>query len=416
MRIACILHESPENRLGGVELHVLDMARAFLAAGHAVDCYYPRPGGGVLGEVTSRVVAGVPFHGVAVPVRPDFAARFKDDAVGTAVADLVQAGGCDVVHVHHLIGFTGSLLHTLVDRGLPTLVTAHDSWAFCNQCHLVRADGHLCAEGPETDDTCAWCLLQRVPQLGHVLDRAALARMLGLRRRYLTSALARADAVLAASAYMRRNLERAGVPPQRIHHVPLGVRAHAEVPHRERTGRLRVGSLGTVTFKKGLDILLDAMDRLSEDEVRLEVHGQVIQPDWFAALAPRMDAAPNIAYCGAYGPEDVPQILAGLDVVVVPSREESYCLVLREAFQAGVPVVASAIPALAEAAEEGAGAAFFPCGDAGALARVLELLARDAGALAALRRAVPTVPTVDDTARQVLALARTLVRRARTSS
>jgi N-acetyl-alpha-D-glucosaminyl L-malate synthase BshA len=71
---------------------------------------------------------------------------------------------------------------------------------------------------------------------------------------------------------------------------------------------------------------------------------------------------------------DAQRLLAQCDVLVMSSREESFCLAALEAMAAGVPVVATAVGGLVELAQGGA-ALLYPAGDPTAGARrVLELL------------------------------------------
>jgi glycosyltransferase involved in cell wall biosynthesis len=72
--------------------------------------------------------------------------------------------------------------------------------------------------------------------------------------------------------------------------------------------------------------------------------------------------------------DDVPELLAALDLYVLPSRWEGYPLGLIEAIAAGKPVLATPIPAVAEILGDGGGWLSFPAGDAPALAARLEQL------------------------------------------
>ncbi len=68
-----------------------------------------------------------------------------------------------------------------------------------------------------------------------------------------------------------------------------------------------------------------------------------------------------------------PQILAGIDVGVIPSVfAETYCLVLSEYWQAKVPAAVSDIGALGERVEEGVNGRKFAAGDIEGIAAVLE--------------------------------------------
>jgi glycosyltransferase involved in cell wall biosynthesis len=74
---------------------------------------------------------------------------------------------------------------------------------------------------------------------------------------------------------------------------------------------------------------------------------------------------------------DVPDVLAGLDVVVCPSVREPFGMVLLEAMAAGRPVVASDSGGPAEIVEDGMSGLLFPTGDAAALAERLQRLLDD---------------------------------------
>lgn len=411
MKIALILHESPTRRAAGVEAYVLDLALSLVGAGHEVDCYHPWPGSDrELGDMRTTEHEGVRIHAFPVPIKPDVAARFMDDEIATTLADAVRAGGADVAHVHHLIGFTGAAIPALRKVGIPVVMTVHDAWFCCNQCHFVRYDGAVCEDGSPGPEQCAQCLLERVPTLAKMYSLPAMARLMALRSRFLTAALAQANVLLANSEYTRRNLLRAGLLHSMVRLEPLGVPGFAPRPHIPREGPLRLGYLGNISLKKGLDVLLDAFRELPEGAAELAVHGAPVQPAYYEALVPLMDM-PGVFHHGPYDRERLPGILAGLDAVVVPSREESYSLVVRESFLAGVPVVTTRIPAFQEAFAEGEGGLFFRRGDVAGLADILRRLAGDPELAPRLARGIPPVRTMHEDRDMLLALYREIAAR-----
>jgi glycosyltransferase involved in cell wall biosynthesis len=109
---------------------------------------------------------------------------------------------------------------------------------------------------------------------------------------------------------------------------------------------------------------------------------------------------------GAYRNEDLPRILAGADVVVVPSLwYEAFGLTVREAFLAGVPVVVSGHGALSEAVEDGKTGLHFAPGDAASLAAALRRLRDDPTLGERLATAAAgRVRDESDAARQLLGL------------
>jgi glycosyltransferase involved in cell wall biosynthesis len=104
--------------------------------------------------------------------------------------------------------------------------------------------------------------------------------------------------------------------------------------------------------------------------------------------------------------DDVPDLLAAADVVVVPGRWEERPVLAQEALRMGVPLVAAAAGGVPELV--GDAAVLVPYGDGTALARAVSDLVGDAerrSALAALGIAqAATWPDEDDTVAQVLSV------------
>jgi glycosyltransferase involved in cell wall biosynthesis len=75
--------------------------------------------------------------------------------------------------------------------------------------------------------------------------------------------------------------------------------------------------------------------------------------------------------------DDIPELLAGLDIFVLPSRWEGLPLAILEAQSAGVPVVASDIPGNRDAVVDGVDGLLFPDSDSARLSRALLTLLAD---------------------------------------
>ena len=139
-----------------------------------------------------------------------------------------------------------------------------------------------------------------------------------------------------------------------------------------------VGYVGRLVPEKGVDVLVEAVDRL---DVQLLIVGDGPER---SRLERRAAAWPpgKAVFTGAVPHEEVPDYLAAVDALVLPSRStitwaEQFGHVLIEAMAAGVPVVGSASAAIPEVVADAG--LLFPEGDVAALrAQLRTLLADDA--------------------------------------
>lgn len=80
---------------------------------------------------------------------------------------------------------------------------------------------------------------------------------------------------------------------------------------------------------------------------------------------------------------DVPEILAGSDALLLPSRVEGFGYVLVEAMAAGIPCIASRVSSIPEIVRDGETGILHPVGDTGAIAKAIhDVLSDPAGARA----------------------------------
>jgi glycosyltransferase involved in cell wall biosynthesis len=151
-------------------------------------------------------------------------------------------------------------------------------------------------------------------------------------------------------------------------------------------GCLSLAFLGALLPHKGLQVLLEALEKAALPAVDLAAFGTVGDPAWAREIYRRAEAIPGLRFraYGEYGPDELPLLLADVDAVVTPSQwPETYCLVAYEALARGIPVLASRFGALPDAIDEGANG--FSFRDAGELAGILCRLATDQALVGRLR-------------------------------
>jgi glycosyltransferase involved in cell wall biosynthesis len=150
---------------------------------------------------------------------------------------------------------------------------------------------------------------------------------------------------------------------------------------------LAIGTVGRLAWQKGLDDLLAAVrlvrPRLSR--VRFFVIGGGRDAPLVQAAAAMPDVAGTVTLLGQR--DDVPELLAAMDVVVQSSKREAMAQTTLEAMAAGRAVVSTRTVGADEAIEHGVSGLIVPVGDAPAMAEAIVTLANDPGRRAALGRA-----------------------------
>jgi glycosyltransferase involved in cell wall biosynthesis len=173
-----------------------------------------------------------------------------------------------------------------------------------------------------------------------------------------------------------------------------------------------IGAVGNLNRFKGYTYFLQAAARIrgQVDQARFLVVGRKLDTDVaygeeLLQLTTELGLRENVIFAGFR--DDVPRVLAALDVFVLPSVLESCPVALLEAMAMRTPVVATDVGAVREIVEHGRTGFVTPPYDAGALAEtVLTVLAMSPRQVQAMvegaRKTVEQRFTVDTIARQQL--------------
>ncbi len=165
---------------------------------------------------------------------------------------------------------------------------------------------------------------------------------------------AMADQWLVASQFTKRTLAEAGIPKERIAVVPYGTDLAKFSPVRRDppVGRpLRLLFVGTLSQRKGIKYLLDALELLPRDAVELTVCGRPVDD-----MALFTNNRIQVRVCPSISDQGLLEEYRNADVFVFPSLAEGFAHVLLEAMASGLPIVATdrtAAPDLIRHGEEG---------------------------------------------------------------
>ncbi|WP_445148479.1 glycosyltransferase [Baekduia sp. Peel2402] len=406
MRVLIVSHGFPPYGIAGVERVAHQTATSLAARGHDVTVLTRRPTQApptlalerdrVDGVPVIRIAGGDSTFGL-FPGREDLLERIFERVLAEATPDVV-------VFAHLLHQSAGDV--AVAQRwGIPTVLELHDFYTACPLAHLQRVDGSRCG-GPEGGRACA------AHCFGH--QEQAEARW-SLRALEFGQALRDADAVLAPSRFVAEYFAEArdaGAARTPIYVLGNGVGLPGvggpRPVRRAPQEPLRLASVGVVTGHKGIHTVIQALRLAEIGEIHYTLFGKVVEDyaDALRALAARVPGL-TLQFAGAFQPAELPRLLTGIDLALVPSIVwETYSIAAREAFACGIPVVASRLGALPEAVRDGENGRLFEAGDARDLAGILHGLDADRDALAALANGIADGDwmTVDDRTDAVEAL------------
>jgi glycosyltransferase involved in cell wall biosynthesis len=196
--------------------------------------------------------------------------------------------------------------------------------------------------------------------------------------------LTAAAAVVTTSAWTRRRLlELYALPANRVHVAEPGVDAAALAPGTAAGGALLC--VAAVTFDKGHDLLLDALETIADPSWHCVCVGSLDRDPAFVDSVRRrlLDGGlgHRVCFTGSRTGADLDRIYAAADLMVLASRAETYGMVVTEALARGLPVVAAEVGGVTEALGQGADGTrpglLVPPGDPAALAAALRVWLSD---------------------------------------
>ncbi len=431
MKIVHVANGFPPTAVAGVEQYTRALAgRQMERHDVAIFCRARAPD---LAEYTVRdqVVDGLPVRRVVNNFRraSGLETHYRNPDIEALFGAYLQKARPDLVHFQHCYGLSAGLPSVAGEMGIPFVLTLHDYWYICPTTRLLARDMALCP-GPHHGADCRRCLgsaaqvsglMHRLPFYEQIRDTlipvvvqqkalawlertrpparpagSSIPRPFARRMRFMRRTLNSASRLLAPSDFCRRVYLDYGARADAIRALSEGLELDRwrRRPPRTSSPNLRFGYLGALAAHKGVDLLARAFRRLPYADVELHLFGSGAPDDPFVARLKGAAADdPRIHFRGRYENARLPELLAGIDVVVVPSRwHETFSIVTREALLAGLPVVASRVGAIPDVISDGVNGLLLSPSDESALAEALARLAGDRALAARLAQAAKSTP------------------------
>jgi GT2 family glycosyltransferase/glycosyltransferase involved in cell wall biosynthesis len=435
MRILQVVHGFPPTASGGTEVYVRDLSTALSAARNDDVAVFTRHGDfnardlGIKRSVDHRIEIFSVNN--TFSSCDSFESSYANPPIECIAGEVLHDWKPDIVHVQHLTCLSTGIPRQALRRGIPVIMTLNDYWLICHRGQLVDIDGQRCA-GP-IGNGCGRCLppaalvnraafqsgralrslsIPGVPSMIDVATRAWTTAMPADRVRaatvdrlaHMRAAVADVAVFLAPSDILASTYVSCGFPAERIIRCNQGIDISPfKRIRRAPSPMLRIGFAGGLLPTKGIDILLDAIERLPRQSVSLDLFGGTVgyhgERQFADAMRMRL-GHPAVRRFGPVAHERMPEVLADIDVMVVPSIWiENAPFIIREAFAAGLPVVASNLGGMAEMVRHGVDGLLFPVGDSGALTAILRRLLDEPTLLDTLRSGIVQPMAIQDDAR-----------------
>lgn len=180
-----------------------------------------------------------------------------------------------------------------------------------------------------------------------------------------------AEFISVLSSFSRRTFLDAGVPKEKLIQIPLGVDPDLFYPGQPNDGPLRILYVGRLELLKGVQYLLQAFSELNLSGAELVLVGPVL-PEIRPVLA--RYTTDRIRVVGEVPHEQVPAYYRRADVLVFPSVNDAFGLVILEAMACGLPVIATEHSAGPDVIEDGIHGFIVPIRDVEALKERIQYL------------------------------------------
>ena len=199
---------------------------------------------------------------------------------------------------------------------------------------------------------------------------------------------AQAEAITVPSTVARRSFIQMGVPAEKVHVIPYGVRldkftAASDPPPKDAFKLLFAGG---VSLRKGVPYLLQAFAALRHPHKHLTVVGHI--SDEIRTLLPRLPTK-DVTFTGSLPQPELARLMAQSHALGLPSIEEGLALVQGQAMACGCPVIATAATGAEDLFTDGVEGFILPASDdpTVALTARMQQLADDSALQLAMRSA-----------------------------
>ncbi len=356
MRILKIIHGYPPLYSAGSEVYSQSVCDE-LAKRHDV-AVFTREEDPFMADFSLRQVVGsngVLQYLVNMPRAKD---GYRHSELDARFKEVIHSFKPDVAHIGHLNHLSTGIVDVLQQAGIPIVFTLHDFWLMCPRGQFLQrnfggSQVHDLCHGQDDRKCAVTCY---APLLSGIEDRNerevhywtswVQARMQEIHR-----LCARIDLFIAPSRYLReRYIREFGLVPDKVLYLDYGFPLHYLTSSTVRTpsNKYRFGYIGTHIPAKGVNLLVEAFDGLSE-LAELHIWGTKDEQSTRALQRMAQDRE-GVHFHGPYVNRNLAtEVFSQVDCIVVPSIwMENSPLVIHETQACRIPVITANVGGMAE--------------------------------------------------------------------
>ena len=421
MKIAHILNNFLPNHIAGTEVYAFNLGKELTARGHEIIFIIPNY---YQTENEEYQVEGMRVIKYAEPSVVDRALKMgkrKPDGLKNFV-EILREEKPDVVHFHELAGSNGiGLYHVQAAKelGFKTVMTFH----------LARYTA-IDPSGNDFDDifynkrgsfnfyhqkginlvssrffyllgTVLKLLKMDAAPIGKLGTALSVPLLVAKRKDFFLSLMNSCDAVVAISKWYFDVLRKLPIPQPKLHFVEQGIEMRESINAHQinNADKLNLVFIGRISHFKGVQQLVETICKWKG--VHLYLYGDSGEDKSYIDHCKQLiSASPNMDYKGALNPSDVVKVISQYNLLILPSTiHEMSPLVIREAFAAGIPVLASDSMGAREQVTDGVNGWLFKMNDWNDLKGKIECLISHPEAIVEAKKHLPPVRTFKDVAK-----------------
>lgn len=196
--------------------------------------------------------------------------------------------------------------------------------------------------------------------------------------------------IVVSDALRKMMIDAHGIPAEKVILIYNGIETSLYYPEEDIQNRLKfrsqmgfsseekiVGAIGRMVWVKGFEYLIRGIPAVlrSHPEARFLFVGDGPLREILQELSASLGVAHQVVFSGFK--RNMRDILATIDLCVIPSLREGFPMVTLEAMAMAKPIVATSIDGITEQISDGVDGILVPPGDSAALSRAVTAILRD---------------------------------------